>query len=116
MDQKTVLETITDILMPFWPLCKKYTEQDKQEAKRAFIDALIIVTNSKPPKIHEDVYGNGFTMVFLHQLRMIYKCVKSGDYLCGCHLLSDTLDLYWTEDLNDGLKCLLEEIKRKEAG
>lgn len=115
MDQKAVLDTITDILLPYWSLCKKYTEQDNQVAKRAFIDAILIATNSKPPQVHESVFVNGFTMEYLHNLRKIYKCVKSENYLSACHLLSDTLDLYWTEDLNNGLLCLLEEIKRKET-
>ena len=115
MDQKTVLNTVTDILLPYWSLCREYTEREKQEAKRAFIDALIIVTNSKPPRIHENVFGNGFTMHFMGNLRKIYNHVKTENYLGACHQVSDALDLYWTEDFNDGLKLLLEEINEKEA-
>lgn len=113
MESEKILNVIKDeILWPYWGYSNRSPE-NFLAAKRAFIDALIILTNSRPPKKHEDLCEDGFTMYFVHDLGRLYKSVKLEDYFCACMQLSDMLDISWTEDLNDGFKILLEDIREK---
>jgi len=114
MDRDSVQKIISDILMPYWSYYKESNEMDQQAAKRAFVDVLIIITNSKAPMVHEEKFCNGFAMFYLKNLSRLYYIVKLRNYISACRFLSDTLDLYWTEDMRDGLKVLLEEIQKQE--